>query len=174
MANRIKRLVKHLWLGGESATHRAIAPVAVKRLKETVARSERRHCGEIRIFVESALPLADLMRRDSTPMLARNRALSMFGELRIWDTAGNNGVLIYVLLIERRIEIVADRGVNDLVDNRVWQAMVTQMGGAFAAGRFEEGLQEAVSGVTALLEQHFPLTSGQRKRNELPDTPVLG
>ncbi len=172
MFSHLQRLVKHLWLDA-SDTQRAVGQAAVLRLTEGVAASERQHSGEIRIFVEAGLPLPYLLRHSSTASLVRQRALCLFGELRIWNTAGNNGVLIYLLLAERKIEIVADRGLNDLVDAATWQSLVRRMSGAFAMGRFEEGLTEALAAVSSLLEQHFPLASGQSTPNELPDTPVL-
>ena len=173
MDSRFRRLVKHLWLD-QTDTRRAIGPAALQRLRDAVSTSERRHSGEIRIFVEAGLPLAYVLRKSPTPQLVRQRALALFGELRVWDTAGNNGVLIYLLLAERKIEIVADRGLNDLVDAQTWQSLVARMSGAFTTGRFEEGLAQALAGVSSLLEQHFALANAQGHRNELPDTPVLG
>jgi len=173
MYSRIRRFVKHLWLD-QSDTRRAIGPAALQRLRDAVTASERRHSGEIRIFVEAGLPLASVLRRAPTAQLVRQRALALFSELRVWDTASNNGVLIYLLLTERKIEIVADRGLNDLVDAQTWQSLVAGMGVAFATGRFEEGLAGALTGVSSLLEQHFALASAQSNPNELPDTPLLG
>ena len=97
----------------------------------------------------------------------------LFGKLRVWDTADNNGVLIYLLLAEHAIEIVADRGIDARVDAAQWAAMATRMGAAFREGRFEDGLTQALEEVTALLVEHFPLADGQADRNELPDAPVL-
>jgi uncharacterized membrane protein len=165
-------LVKHLWLD-QSDTRRAIGPAALQRLREAVATSERQHTGEIRIFVEAGLPLAAVLRNTATARLVRQRALALFAELGVWDTANNNGVLIYLLLAERKMEIVADRGLNELVDAETWQSLMARMGVAFARGRYEEGLTEAVVAVSSLLEQHFPLASGQGNPNELPDAPVL-
>ena len=173
MYSRIQRFLKHLWLD-PSDTRRVIGPAALQRLSQAVTQSERRHSGEIRIFVEAALPLASVLRSIPTARLVRQRALALFAELRVWDTAGNNGVLIYLLLAERKIEIVADRGLNERVDAKTWKALMAHMGSAFAAGQFEEGLNEALTTVSSLLEQHFPLASGQLNRNELPDTPELG
>jgi uncharacterized membrane protein len=92
----------------------------------------------------------------------------------VWDTEHNNGVLIYLLLAEHAIEIVADRGLDRHVGAAQWQALVQRMAGAFRAGRYEEGLTQAVDEVTALLLQHFPLREGEANPNELPDQPVLG
>jgi uncharacterized membrane protein len=98
----------------------------------------------------------------------------MFGKLGVWDTERNNGVLIYLLLAEHAIELVADRGLARQVPQDEWQQIVGRMGGAFRAGRYEEGLAQAVDEVTALLERHFPLRAGEANPNELPDPPVLG
>jgi uncharacterized membrane protein len=138
-----------------------------------VAASERSHSGEIRIYVEASLPTSYLWRKAATRQIIRQRALTLFGKLRVWDTAHNNGVLIYLLLAERAIEVVADRGLNAKVEPQVWQAMVTGMSAAFKAGQFEAGMSEALAQVTTLLCEHFPLAAGETNPNELPDAPVL-
>jgi uncharacterized membrane protein len=169
MAGRLQRIFRHRWLD-ESDTRRAIPPEVAQRLAQRVAASEQRHSGELRIYIEAGLPLGYLWR-DATP---RERAIAMFGKLRVWDTENNNGVLIYLLLAEHAIEIVADRGLDRHVGTQQWQALVARMGGAFGAGRYEEGLAQAIDEVTALLLQHFPLSAGEANPNELPDEPVLG
>jgi uncharacterized membrane protein len=95
--------------------------------------------------------------------------VTLFGTLGVWDTEHNNGVLIYLLLAEHAIEIVADRGVARHVPAEQWAALVSAMREAFRAGRFEEGLNQAVDAVDALLRQHYPLAAGQSNPNELPD-----
>jgi hypothetical protein len=169
MLARLQRIWKHRWLDA-SDTRRAIPPELVERLAHRVAASERRHSGEVRIYVEAGLPLSYLWR-DATP---RERALAMFGKLGVWDTEQNNGVLIYLLLAEHAIEIVADRGLNRHVSHDDWQAIVQRMGRAFHEGRFEDGLTHALEEVSALLVQHFPAAGGDANPNELPDEPVLG
>jgi uncharacterized membrane protein len=169
MFDRLRRIFRHRWLD-ESDTRRAIPPELSERLARRVAASERRHSGEIRIYVEAGLPLSYLWR-DATP---RERALAVFGKLRVWDTEQNNGVLIYLLLAEHAIELVADRGLAQRVPNEEWQAIVQRMGSAFREGRFEDGLTQALAEVSALLVQHFPLAAGATDSNELPDEPVLG
>lgn len=166
--NRVMRILKHRWLD-ERDVARLVPPAALARIGQRVAASERRHGGEIRVCVEAGLPLSYLWR-GATP---RERAIAMFGKLRIWDTEQNNGVLIYLLLAEHAIEIVADRGLDRHVDAARWQAILATMREAFRAGRFEDGLNQAVDAVDALLVQHFPLAPGQTNPNELPDPPVL-
>src|SRR3569623_1087384 len=109
--------------------------------------------------------------RDAT---ARERAVAMFAKLRVWDTEHNNGVLIYLLLSERAIEIVADRGLTSRVPEAEWARIVGAMRGEFQAGRFEQGLVQAIDAVTALLMQHFAAAAGDANPNELPDEPSLG
>lgn len=169
MANRLQRILKHRWMD-ESDTRRAIPPDLAERLAKHVAAGEKRHTGEVRIYVEAGLPFSYLWR-DAT---ARERAIAMFGKLGVWDTEQNNGVLIYLLLAEHAIEVVADRGVSRFVSAAQWQEVVQHMSAAFRAGRYEEGLKQAVDEVTALLVQHFPSDPGAANPNELPDAPVLG
>lgn len=172
MISRIKRIFKHRWLDA-SAAQRAIPPAMLQRLQQQVAANEQHHSGEIRIYVEAGLPMSYLWRKASTGQISRQRALAMFSKLRVWDTERNNGVLIYLLLVEHSIELVADRGLNDRVQPQVWQAMVAGMRDAFKQGQYEDGLTHALNDVTALLVQYFPLGQGEANPNELPDTPVL-
>ena len=179
MINKLKVLIRHLWLDA-SDTARAIPPALLDRLARRVAASERRHSGEIRICVESSLPASYLWRlgRDSSiGALVRERAVMMFGKLRVWDTEHNNGVLIYVLLAEHAIEIVADRGVTRHVGPRQWQAMVGRMAEAFRERRYEDGLTQALEECSAVLMEHFALDTSQdgagSNPNELPDAPLL-
>ena len=165
---RLARLLRHRWFD-ESDTRRALGPQALERIQQRIAASERAHTGEIRVCVEAGLPLSYLWRGAS----ARERAVSMFGKLRVWDTEANNGVLIYLLLAEHQIEIVADRGIARHVDETRWAGIVDGMRSDFRAGRFEPGLMRAVDEVDALLASHFPLASGEANPNELPDRPHL-
>lgn len=169
MMNRWLRILKHRWLD-ESDTRRALGDAERERLRERIARSETTHSGEIRLYVEAGLPLSYLWRGAT----ARERALTMFGKLGVWDTEANNGVLIYLLLAEHRIEIVADRGLSRMVDATLWRSLADRMAEAFRTGRFEEGLAQAIDAVSSALQQHFPLGAGERNPNELPDEPVLG
>ena len=166
--HRWSRLLKHRWLD-ESDARRALGEAALARLQARVTASERLHSGEIRICVEAGLPLSYLWRRAS----ARDRALTLFGKLRVWDTEHNNGVLIYLLLAERRIEIVADRGLNQHIDAEHWAQIARDMSAAFKFAQFELGLNQAVDAVGELLRRHFPLAPGASNPNELADLPVI-
>jgi uncharacterized membrane protein len=165
---RLRRMWRHRWID-EAEVRRVLPPEVFERLTQRVAASERRHSGEVRICVEAGLPLSYL-RRDAT---SRERAIAMFSKLRVWDTENNNGVLIYLLLAEHAIEIVADRGIDAKVADEEWAAMARRMGAAFHEGRFEDGLTQALGEVSALLVQHFPLAPGEPDSNELPDAPVV-
>jgi uncharacterized membrane protein len=179
MLNKLTTILKHLWLDASDA-RRAIPPDMLQRLTRRVAASERRHSGEIRVCVEASLPLSYLWRmgrHNSMAALTRQRAVTLFGKLRVWDTEHNNGVLIYVLLAEHAIEIVADRGVARHVGPAQWQAMVARMASAFREQRYEDGLTQALEETSAVLMEHFALDASQqglgRGANELPDAPLL-
>ncbi|MES2784030.1 MAG: TPM domain-containing protein [Pseudomonadota bacterium] len=165
----VGRLWRHRWQD-EADTRRAIPDDLVERLARRVAASEQRHSGEIRLYVEAGLPTSYILR-GATP---RERAISMFAKLRVWDTASNNGVLIYLLLAEHAIEIVADRGLASRVPENEWKAIVQRMGTAFRERRFEQGLTQALEEVSALLVAHFPVAAGEANPNELPNEPILG
>jgi hypothetical protein len=163
---RLLRILRHRWLDAEDA-HRALGEGTLERLRERVRASEARHRGEIRICVEAGLPMSYLWRRAP----ARERAVALFAKLGVWDTEENNGVLIYLLVADHAIEIVADRGLDRLVPQDTWQGIVDGMREAFRAGQHEAGLAAAVDAVGALLERRFPALAGERNPNELPDLP---
>jgi uncharacterized membrane protein len=170
---RFFRVLRHRSLDLRD-TQRAIPPDMVERLMARVAASEQRHTGEIRICVEASLPSSYLWRGAS----ARERAVMMFSKLRVWDTARNNGVLVYLMLADHAIELVADRGIAAHVPDRHWQDMVARMASAFRDGRYEDGLTQALEEVSAVLVEHFPAVDAtgapQANPNELPDAPLLG
>lgn len=172
--------LRHAWWD-DSDTKRHIPPDMVQRLQASVAASEQRHTGQIRLCVEASLPGSYVRRLDaSTPMpeLIRQRAVMMFSKLRVWDTQQHNGVLIYLLLAERAIEIVADRNLAGRVSPDQWQAVVGRLGAALSAQQHEEGLTQAIAETSALLAQHFARARlgagvGDTLINELPDAPYL-
>ncbi len=176
MFKRIFTLFKHRWFDA-SDTRRAIPADMSKRLMQRVTASEQRHSGEIRICVEAGLPSSYLWRHiwHKTPLRStiRERAVMMYSKLHVWDTENNNGVLIYLLLAEHAIELVADRGLNKYVNQAEWQAMVQRLGKTLHEGRFEDGLTQALEEVSALLVQHYPLQAGRAQHNELSNSPVL-
>jgi uncharacterized membrane protein len=173
MLLRMKRILKHLWLGLVPAEV-DVSDALLLRLKQQVRDSEHLHSGEIRIFIDARLPARALWRSEPLQHIARQRALHLFSELRVWDTSNNNGVMIYLLLPERCIEVVADRGINERVGTTVWRSIVSDMAREFKQGQFENGLSQAVKVVSDLLVAHFPVHEGELNPNELPDRPTLG
>lgn len=173
---RLMTLLRHRWQGAR-APHALLSAGAAERLRQLVAASERRHSGQIRICVEGSLPLSYLLRhvRGRVPMaaLVRQRALMQFAKQRVWDTERNNGALIYLLVAERAIEIVADRALARTVPQARWSAMAAHLGASLHAGRFEDGLAQAVADITTPLVATFPRADATAARNELPDTPVI-
>ena len=177
----LNTLLRHFWLDADD-TQSAIGTPLLERLTRQVALSEQSHSGEICICVEASLPWRQLWRVGPAFGLAdavRARAVEMFSHLRVWDTANNNGVLIYVLLAEHAIEVVADRGLSAHVPAAHWSALVTHMGEAFKQGHYEAGLSAALTDITGQLVQHFALPAGAELQsasanpNELPDSPTM-
>ena len=176
MIHKVKTILKHLWLDASDA-QKALPADMLQRLALRIAASEGRHTGQIRIYVEAALPMSYLWRlgQSSTmKALTRQRAVMQFGKLLLWDTEHNNGVLIYLQLAEHAIEIIADRGVDRHVSTHDWQAMAQRMSAAFSAGHFEDGLTQAIGEVSSVLVAHFPAAPGSKPVNEQPNEPVLG
>ena len=176
MISRFFTFFKHRWLD-VSDSNRALPDDLLKHKKNRIAASEHRHSGEVRICVEAGLPTSYLWRHfwHKTPMktIMRERAVMMFSKLRIWDTAENNGVLIYLLLAERDIELVADRGINQFVDQAEWKAIVKRLSNALHDGKFEDGLTQALEEVSAIMMRHFELKAGEKNPNELPNAPFV-
>ena len=177
MLKKLKTILRHVWLDASDA-ERAISPDLLARLTTRVTASEARHTGEIRIYVEAALPLSYLSRMgpgSALPAIIRQRALMLFSKLRVWDTEQNNGVLIYLQLAEHAIEIVADRGIAKYVSTQQWQAITQHMSQAFKDSRFEDGLTDALSEVSGVLVLHFPANAeGEVRVNQLPNEPGVG
>lgn len=146
---------------------RVLPPRSLDAITQAIAKSERQHSGEIRVAVEAALDWHRLRHRQS----ARERALEVFSELRVWDTEHNNGVLIYLLLADRDVEIIADRGIARLVGQGEWEKICQKMEAAFRQGQFEEGILSGVTAVGEVLRRHFP--GPDRAGNELPDRPAI-
>jgi uncharacterized membrane protein YgcG len=162
----IKRFGKHL-LANRSRVRRAFPTRTLANIEQAIKASEATHAGQIRFVVEGALDGAPLLRDQS----ARARALDVFSHLRIWDTVHNNGVLIYLLLADRDVEILADRGIDALVSTAEWQNICDMMEAEFRRGNFEAGVIEGIEAVSRHLAKHFPERG--TGRNELPDAPVL-
>jgi uncharacterized membrane protein len=157
-----KHLLEHRWRVRKIFPQRVLASI-----EQAIKASEARHAGQIRFVVEGALDGAPLLRNQS----ARSRALDVFSHLRIWDTAHNNGVLIYLLLADRDVEILADRGIDALVGAAEWQNICTMMEAEFGKGNFAAGVLKGIEAVTRHLVKHFPKHGAGA--NELPDAPVV-
>jgi uncharacterized membrane protein len=148
---------------------RAFPDSTLSAIESAVTATEQLHSGEVRFAIEAALD-PSRVSRGQTP---RQRALEVFAALGVWDTAANNGVLIYVLLADRDVEIVADRGFNGMVSLDEWQAICVAMDARFQAGDFESGAVECVRRVGEIVARHFPVRPGERNPNELPNRPAL-
>ena len=162
----IRRIGKHL-LEHHWRVRRIFTPKVLAAIEQAIRAGEATHSGQVRFVVEGALDGKPLFKDQP----ARERALDIFSHLRIWDTAHNNGVLIYLLLADRKVEIVADRGIDARVGAAGWQKICAGMETDFRAGNFEAGVIKGIEAVSRQLAAHFP--PHRSDRNELPDAPVV-
>jgi uncharacterized membrane protein len=162
----IRRIGKHL-LEHHWRVRRKFPPEVLAAIERAIKAGEATHSGQVRFVVEGALDGKPLFRDQP----ARERALDIFSHLRIWDTAHNNGVLIYMLLADRDVEIIADRGIDAKVGSAGWEKICKAMETDFKAGNFAGGVIRGIEAVSRQLAAHFPAHRGDR--NELPDAPVV-
>lgn len=162
----IGRVIKHLSTG-RWAVRGKFPPASMRAIEAAIEDSEKKHRGEIRFAVEAGLNPAQVWN----DMPGRARAVDVFSHLRIWDTEENTGVLIYLLLADHDIEIIADRGINKAAGTAVWEKICHDMEEKFRAGRFEDGVITGIAEITEVLAQHFPWRESDE--NELPNKPVV-
>ena len=163
LARTLKHLVVPDWISSQHFPEKSL-----RQIENAIKASEGRHEGEIRFVVEASLPLSYLFLKHRS---SRRRAEDLFSSLKVWDTERNTGVLIYVQLFSRHIDIVADRGIAAKVRQDEWDAVCRAMESSFMKKEFLKGSLEALERVTRLLAQHFPSKDGGA--NELSDRPVV-
>jgi uncharacterized membrane protein len=164
---RMQRLMVNLF-GSWFQLRQRFPMSLLDELTAAIGRGEREHLGEVRFALESRLPLRAVL--DGVD--ARARAVQVFGQLRVWDTEQNTGVLFYLLMAEQRIEIVADRGIARRVSQAQWDAICAGMRDCFARGQWREGSLQGIAAAHALLHEHFP-SDGSDNPDELPDRPFI-
>jgi uncharacterized membrane protein YgcG len=162
----LKRIIQHLWIG-RAAVRRVFPLHTLNAIEHAIRATETRHDGQIRFAVEASLELAPLLAGQT----AQQRAVEVFSTLRVWDTEHNNGVLIYLLLADHDVEIVADRGIHVRLGQPVWESICREMETAFRAGQFEAGVLAGIHAVGEHLSHHFPARND--KPNEMPDMPIV-
>jgi uncharacterized membrane protein len=164
--NATSRLISHL-ATDQLAVRRRFDGAALARIEQAIAQGERTHRGQVQVAIEAALPVQRVWKR-ATP---HERALEVFSSLRVWDTEENVGVLIYLLLADRAVEIVADRGIDRVVGKDAWQSICADMQRGLREGRYADAVVDGIDTVSRLLAKHFPGSGG--RGNELPDKPVV-
>ncbi len=162
------RAFRHL-ASTHRGAHKLFTDETMARLQQAISDGEATHRGEVRLIVESALALRKIRRGMST----RQRALDLFGTFRVWDTEENNGVLLYINVADRRIEIVADRAAARRIGDPHWQTVCGLAQQAFKEGAFERGVADALGSIHRALAKAFPPDASQERRNELSDAPVV-
>ena len=164
--NSVYRFFKHFF-SHPWQVNRHFSAQALKKIEQAISDSEKTHAGEIRFIVEAGLHPLEILRK-KTP---KKRALELFGNLNIWDTEQNNSVLIYLLLVDKDVEIVADRGINKHVGHVGWEKICQNMESLFRKGEFEAGVLQGIKEISAELAQHYPLTGVSK--NEISNKPLI-
>ncbi|HQR85430.1 MAG: hypothetical protein B7Y59_07020 [Burkholderiales bacterium 35-55-47] len=162
----IKRIIEHLFFT-DWQTHRAFSKESLRAIEKAIHESEQLHGGEIRFAIEGSLDGFRLLKGQSS----RERAIEVFSQLRVWDTERNNGVLIYVLLADHAVEIVADRGIHTKVGDESWHSICQEMQSNFSKSQFEKGALTGIAALAIAISNHFP--SNETFVNDLSDTPVM-
>jgi TLP18.3/Psb32/MOLO-1 phosphatase superfamily protein len=160
------RWLKHLI--ARMGAERHFPSTTLDAIQHAIADSEHRHLGEICFAVEGGMPFGEVV----AGRMPRERAQAAFARLRVWNTEHNTGVLVYILIADHAIEIVADRGIAARVAQGEWQAVCDRMRERFAAGEFERGAIEGVEAVSDILAREFP-GDGTARDNELTDEPII-
>ncbi|WP_293006287.1 TPM domain-containing protein [Nitrosomonas sp.] len=163
----LTRIIRHL-SAGQWLLRRSLPVATLTAIEQAIQQSETNHSGEICIAVECALNTLALIRNQT----ARERALEVFSQLRVWDTEQNNGVLIYLLLADRDVEIIVDQGIHAKVSNKEWENICHIMESAFRQQQFEVGLIQGIHAISQHLETHFPYDPNKDK-NELTNKPTI-
>ena len=162
----IRRTIRHLFFW-DWQVQRAFPRASLEAIGKAIAASEQTHGGEIRFVVEASLEGAPLWQGQTT----RERAIDVFSQLRVWDTEANNGVLIYLLLADRSVEIIADRGIHARTGSAPWATICHDMERAFSSAEFLAGTLAGIAAIANVISQHFPAL--EKRKNELPDAPVI-
>ena len=163
---KLIRFFKHITAARWQVSRR-LSKHSMNVIEAAIHASETRHMGELRFAVEAGLDWPELL----SGVTSRQRALMVFSQLRVWDTEHNSGVLIYLLLADHKVEIVADRGIHSRVGTASWMSICQDMENKFRLGQFEQGVLLGINSITTLLQQHYPV-HGQ-KLNELSDRPTV-
>jgi uncharacterized membrane protein len=158
----IKHMFSHPW-----QVQRHFSTEALRNIEKAISASEKMHAGEIRFVVEAGLHPYEILCK-KTP---KKRAIELFGRLNIWDTEHNNGVLIYLLLADRDVEIVGDRGIDQHLGHDGWEEICNEMEVLFRKGQFEAGVLQGIAQISAELEKHFPQTG--TSKNEVSNKPLV-
>ena len=162
----MKRLIQNL-ISNQISLRLIFSTRALAAIETAVQRSEQQHAGEVCVALEPSLPLLGVLRG----MTARQRAMELFSQLRVWDTEQNCGVLLYILLSERQIEVVADRGISAVVTQDAWDGICAGIAEHFKAGRYQAGVEAGIEKATMLLATHFPRSAGDQ--DEIGNRPVV-
>ena len=162
----ISRFFRHLVSNPWQVKRHFSAP-ALHNIEQAIVASEKKHAGELRFAVEAGLHPYEILSKKSP----KKRAIELFARLNIWDTEHNNGVLIYLLLADRDVEIVADRGIHQHVGHHGWEAICHEMETMFRQSKFEAGVLHGIEKISGVLERHYPTMD--KRKNEISNKPLI-
>ncbi|TGK00164.1 hypothetical protein EHQ53_04960 [Leptospira langatensis] len=179
-SSRITRLFQNSWAGlrdsfrigdwhlsGFSLLRKYFSSKDLKEIKSAVTDSEKSHRGEIRIAIETKLSLYQVLFGKT----AKERSVEMFSFLRVWDTEENTGILVYLLLSEKKILILADRGIYKKIGQDRLNEISHKIGTGLKSGKAKEAIVEGIRELSSDLKKHFPAKG--KNPNELPDEPFI-
>ena len=146
---------------------RAFSSTTLAKIEDLIATGEKTHRAEIRVIIETGLSFSEILKKK----MPRTRALELFGLYKIWDTEENTGILIYINLADRKVEIVTDRGINEKIPSATWQTICTGMTRKFREKQFQDGIADALKEMNRILQADFPCKHS--RTNALPDSPVI-
>lgn len=162
-----KRALRHLGTT-QSAARKAFPPEAQHQLQVAVHAGEQHHRGEVRVAIESGMPVGHAWA-GVTP---RERARALFGALEVWNTEDHSGVLLYINLADHAVELLADRGIDARVGQTAWRQLCDDLARGLAKELSVNPVLDAIARIHALLIEHYPSDGGYNP-NELDDRPIV-
>ena len=161
----LKRWFKHFFY--ISSAHRFFNKKDRLEIAQAVQQAEKGHVGEIQVVIEGHIPLSQVYKQNT-----RLRAQQLFAELGVWDTELNSGVLLYLNLCERKVEIVVDRGLKHATTVQTWQDICQHMVGLLMQKHYVPAVMRGVVEIGKVLDVYY-LQAEKHERNELPNAPIV-
>ncbi len=141
----------------------------LQRIEDAITQSEAQHYAEIQVAIESHIPVQDVFRKKT----AKQCAIEAFAKLHVWDTKENSGVLIYLLLTDRSIEIIADRGIHQTLGTSYWEKINSETVEYFKKKQYTDGILHAMEQISLEMKRLFPLDKNKKNDDELSNKVII-